>query len=217
MPDNLDPAMRRMPVYLLLDCSTSMEGESVEAVKQGVKYLLSELRGDPDAIERVWISVITFDSSARQVVPLTELEQFKEPPLTANGSTALGDALRLLLKSVDQEVRKTTPTQKGDYRPLVFLMTDGEPTDSWESAADEVKRRRFGNIIACGAGPSVRTETLKRITEIVVLLNDYKPETFKAFFKWVSASVVTTSQKIAAKGEAPLDLPAPPPQIQIIP
>lgn len=217
MTEELEAGMRRLPVYMLLDCSGSMSGEPIEAVKQGVKYLLSELRGDPQALETVWLSVITFDSSARQVVPLTDLTKFKEPQINAGGSTALGEALKLLSSSIDKEVRKTTSSQKGDWKPLIFLMTDGEPTDSWQRPADDIKSRRPGNIIACGAGSGVNANTLKRITETVVMMQNYTPDTFKAFFKWVSASVTTASQKVATKGDAPIDLPPPPPQIQIVP
>lgn len=58
---------RRLPVYLLLDCSGSMFGEPIEAVRQGLKALLSELRGDPMALETAYLSVITFESIANQV------------------------------------------------------------------------------------------------------------------------------------------------------
>ena len=63
---------RRLPVYLLLDCSGSMTGEPIEAVKQGMKALLMELRSDPQALETAYLSVITFASNAVQVCPLTE-------------------------------------------------------------------------------------------------------------------------------------------------
>lgn len=82
--------IRRLPVYLLLDCSGSMSGEPIEAVKQGIKALLTELKGDPQALETACLSVITFNSTARQISPLTELMLFKEPELTAGGATALG-------------------------------------------------------------------------------------------------------------------------------
>ena len=65
--------MRRLPVYLLLDCSGSMYGEPIEAVKNGVQVLVSTLRQDPYALETAYLSIITFDSSAQQVSPLTEL------------------------------------------------------------------------------------------------------------------------------------------------
>src|SRR5262245_13681909 len=144
---------RRLPVYLLLDCSGSMTGEPIEAVRQGVKALLSDLRGDPMALENAFLSVITFASSAQQVCPLTDLANSPQPARTAGGTTPLGDALKLLETCLDNEVKKATPTQKGDYKPLIFLMTDGQPTDSWEAAADRIKTKKPGNIIACAAGP----------------------------------------------------------------
>ncbi len=209
---------RRLPIYLVLDCSGSMSGEPIEAVRQGVKALLADLRSDPQALETAFLSVITFDSGAKQVCPLTELMSFSEPNLDATGSTALGEAMKLLEQSIEREVKKTTPTQKGDWRPLVFVMTDGQPTDNWQGPADSVKSKKLGNIIACAAGAGATVEPLKRITEIVVKLDNLQPDTLKQFFKWVSDSIKTTSasvQQVAADG--PINLPPPPQQIQIVP
>jgi len=209
---------RRLPIYLVLDCSGSMAGEPIEAVRQGVKALIADLKGDPQALETAFLSVITFDSGARQVIPLTELMLFQEPNLDAAGSTALGEAIKLLEQAIDKEVKKSTPGQKGDWRPLVFIMTDGQPTDSWQVAADSIKSKKLGNIIACAAGPGADANPLKRITEIVVKLDNLQPDTLKQFFKWVSDSIKTTSasvQQVAA--DAPVGLPPPPPQIQSVP
>ncbi len=210
---------RRLPVYLLLDCSGSMSGEPIEAVRQGVRMLISDLRGNPQALETAFLSVITFSSSAQQLSPLTELMMFQEPMLDANGSTSLGAALGLLEQCLDNEVRKSSPTQKGDWKPLVFLMTDGQPTDSWEMAADRLKQKKLGNIIACAAGAGADSQLLKRVTETVVEISNLQPDSLRAFFKWVSSSIKTTSQSVtAAVGDAaPINLPPPPPQIQIVP
>jgi len=197
-------------VYLLLDCSGSMFGDPIEAVRQGLSLIRADLQSDPQAIETVWLSVITFESEAKQVVPLTPIDQFQEPTLQAGGTTSMGAAITLLLNCIDREVRKTTPGQKGDFKPLVFLMTDGVATDNWERPADELKRRRPGNVIACAAGSGSDENSLKRITEIVVKLNDTSPGTLGAFFRWVSASVSTTSASVSAQGDAPVNMPAPP-------
>lgn len=211
--------MRRLPVYLVLDISGSMTGEPIEAVKNGVQVLVSTLRQDPYALETAFLSVITFDSSARQVVPLTELSLFQMPDIQATGTTALGDALSLLATKVSSEVTKSTAEVKGDWKPLVFIMTDGEPTDNWQKGLSDFKNQKFGVVVACAAGAGANTSILKQITEVVVQLDTADSATIKAFFKWVSASVSTGSQKIEASGKDVSglnELPPPPPEVNIV-
>lgn len=211
--------MRRLPVYLLLDCSGSMYGEPIEAVKNGVQVLVSTLRQDPYALETAYLSIITFDSNAKQVSPLTELASFQQPNIQASGCTALGEALALLSQKADQEVTKTTAEQKGDWKPLVFIMTDGEPTDDLNKGLAEFKKRKWGMVVACAAGSGANTDTLKKITECVVSLDTADSATIKAFFKWVSASVSSGSMKVEETGaEATTlsELPPPPPEVNIV-
>ena len=211
--------MRRLPVYLLLDCSGSMYGEPIEAVKNGVQVLVSTLRQDPYALETAYLSIITFDSTAQQVSPLTELSAFQQPNIQASGCTALGEALTLLSKKADQEVAKTTAEQKGDWKPLVFIMTDGEPTDDLNKGLAEFKKRKWGMVVACAAGSGANTNTLKKITECVVSLDTADSATIKAFFKWVSASVSSGTMKVEETGaEATTlsELPPPPPEVNIV-
>ncbi|MDR1480594.1 MAG: VWA domain-containing protein [Planctomycetaceae bacterium] len=68
--------MRRLPVYILIDCSESMAGEPMEAVRRGLVTMLQQLRRNLHALETVWLSVITFDTRAKVVVPPTELIDF---------------------------------------------------------------------------------------------------------------------------------------------
>ena len=120
---------RRLPVYLLIDVSGSMDGEPIQAVNNGIQQLVADLRTDPRALETAWLSVITFSDDARQVVPLTDLESFQVPELVADGMTALGPALSLLCECREREVNRGTNAHKGDYRPLVFCMTDGQQNE----------------------------------------------------------------------------------------
>jgi uncharacterized protein YegL len=196
-----------------------MTGEPIEAVKNGMQMLISALRTDPYALETAYLSVITFDSSAKQIVPLTELTSFQMPDIHASGTTALGDALALLAGKIDSEVTKTTPEVKGDWKPLIFLMTDGAPTDDWQKGLAELKKRKAGVIVACAAGQGADTKALKQITEVVVQLDTADSATIKAFFKWVSASVSTGSQKVEAAGVdvgGLNELPPPPPEVNIV-
>ena len=211
--------MRRLPVYLLLDTSGSMYGEPIEAVKNGVQVLVSTLRQDPYALETAYLSVITFDNSAKQVAPLTELSTFQMPNIEANGCTALGEALTLLANKVDSEVTKTTAEVKGDWKPLVFIMTDGEPTDDLNKGLAEFRKRKFGMVVACAAGQGANTNTLKQITESVVQLDTADSATIKSFFKWVSASVSAGSMKVEETCQEVgglSELPPPPPEVNIV-
>jgi uncharacterized protein YegL len=210
--------IRRLPVYLVLDVSGSMAGEPIEAVRQGLKALLSDLRCDPQALETAYLSVVTFADKAQATAPLTDLASFAEPTLTAGGGTALGAALDVLGDRIDAEVRKASPTCRGDYRPLVFLMTDGMPTDAWQPAVDRFRSRKVGNVIACAAGPHADEACLRQITEAVVRLSGLQPDQLKAFFRWVSASVKTTSTKVAPAGQQQaVNLPQLPAGITVVP
>lgn len=211
--------MRRLPVYLLLDTSGSMYGEPIEAVKNGVQTLISTLRNDPYALETAYISIITFNTSAQQVTPLTELAAFQQPTIEASGCTAMGEALGLLAQKIDSEVTKTTAEVKGDWRPLVFIMTDGAPTDNIEIGLADFKKRKCGVVVACAAGQGANTEVLKQITENVVQLDTTDSSAIKAFFKWVSASISTSSKSVeetSAETATMSELPPPPPEVNIV-
>lgn len=210
--------MRRLPVYLLIDTSGSMKGEPIESVKVGLEAMIASLRQDPFALESVNISIITFDSSVNQLLPLTELENLQLPEIVTpdSGPTHLGAALELLCKVVDKEVRLSTPDRKGDWMPLLFIMTDGKPSDIqlYNQMIPEVKRRHFASIIACAAGMHARTEPLKLLTDQVYSLDTVDSSTFKQFFKWVSDSIGVGNRSIGAADE--LILPPPPAEVNVV-
>ncbi|WP_316796469.1 vWA domain-containing protein [Pedobacter agri] len=211
--------MRRLPVYLLLDTSGSMSGEPIEAVKNGVQVMISSLRQNPQAIETAFLSVITFDSTAQQIIPLTDLASFQMVDLKATGVTALGEALKLVSNRIENEVAKTTTEQKGDWKPLVFIMTDGVPTDDWLPGLLEFKKQRVAFTVACAAGSGADTGVLKQITENVVSLDTADSASIGKFFQWVTASIGVTSTKVEDAGkEISLlkELPPPPSELNIV-
>ena len=211
--------MRRLPVYLLLDTSGSMNGEAIEAVKNGVQVMISSLRQNPQAIETAFISVITFGSEATQLMALTDLASFQMPDIKAGGTTSLGAALSLVATKIDAEVMKTTTEQKGDWKPLVFIMTDGVPTDNWQQGLDEFKKRKVAYTVACAAGHAVNTGILKQITDNVVSLDTANSTAISKFFTWVTASIGVTSTRIEDSGKEVKglnELPPPPSELNIV-
>jgi uncharacterized protein YegL len=187
---------RRLPVYVLLDCSESMIGPGIEGVRLSVDAMLKELRRNPHALETVWLSFITFDSDARQLAPLKPLDEVQPPTLHVRPGTALGAALRLTAASIRTEVKRTTSTEKGDYRPLIFLITDGQATDEWQSALTQLDTRsvtRPANLYAVGCGADVDFAQLGKLTDIVLRMDSISTDSFAKLFIWLTASVHSAS------------------------
>lgn len=210
--------MRRLPVYLLLDTSGSMAGEPIEAVKNGVQIMISSLRQNPQAIETAFLSVITFDNNAQQIIPLTDLASFQMVDIKATGVTVLGEALKLVAHKIETEVQKTTTEQKGDWKPLVFIMTDGIPTDDWRLGLTEFQKSKVAFTVACGAGSAADLKILKIITDNVVSLDTADSASIGKFFQWVTASIGVSSTKVEDTGkEVTLsELPPPPSELNIV-
>src|ERR1700730_16153299 len=104
--------LRRLPIYLVLDCSGSMAGEPIAALEVGLKALLGDLRNDPQALETVWLRGVPLAHPPESVVPLTEITASHAPELSPQGTPALGEALDLLAGRIRAEVRLTRPDRK---------------------------------------------------------------------------------------------------------
>jgi len=210
---------RRLPVYLVIDTSGSMSGEPIEQVRNGIQMLVSALRQDPYALETACLSVITFSSDAYVATPLTELTSFQPPLLEATGTTSMGAALRLVTEQAEKEVAKTTASSKGDWRPMVFLMTDGRATDDLTSGLERFKAYKWGVTVACAVNGADEGSLEQLGAGMIVKLDTSSQGSMAAFFKWVSASVGTVSMAVENSGKevTGLDqLPPPPPEIQVV-
>ena len=209
---------RRLPVYILIDTSGSMQGEPIESVKVGLADVIASLRLDPDALETACISIITYDKEVKQILPLTELENLQLPDIVCpdSGPTHTGAALNVLCDCYDREVNMGTREQKGDWMPLLFLMTDGKPADLmvYEEAIKRIKQHQFTNIVACAAGPKAKTEPLKKLTENVFTLDTMDSSTFKKFFQLVNINVQQGGRTMGVSEQT--ELPAPPAEVNLV-
>ena len=190
--------MRRLPVFFVLDCSESMVGEPLESVQDGVDLILSSLRKDPYALETVYVSVIAYAGIVRTLVPLTELFAFKNFSLPLGGGTHLGKALDHLGQEIDRYVLKTTSEVKGDWKPMIYLFTDGHPTDEYEQAIERwnAKFANKATIVAIGLGADVDFSILAKLTEHTISIDQINPEYVKGLCKWITASVVSQSMSV---------------------
>lgn len=211
--------MRRLPVYFLIDTSSSMGGEPIEAIRVGLDTLISALRQEPQALETAHLCVITFASEAKVVTPLTEITSVQIPKITARGKTSLGAGLTLLAECIETDLVKSTPEAKGDWKPLVFLMTDGGPSDDWRAGHTRFKKCKVGTFVAAALGRHVHLEVLQELTPDVVYTNETDSKALKSYFKWVTSSISVRSQSVGS-GQTDTgglnQLPPPPPEINVV-
>lgn len=190
--------MRRLPIFFVLDVSESMVGEPLAALEEGVTRIVASLRKDPHALETVYVSIIAYAGKAGVISPLIDLISYYPPRLPIGGGTALGSALNVLMGEIDAKVLRQTATQRGDWEPLIFLITDGRPTDRPERAIslwqDHYASR--ASIVAITLGHHADMALLKRLTPNVLAYEGSSEADFRRFVDWITASVKTQSQRI---------------------
>ena len=209
---------RRLLAYFLLDTSGSMRGEPIQALNNGFNGLVNMLRTDPQAMDSLYISVITFDRNVQNIVPLTDLASFQpiEIQCPDSGPTHTGQALEMMCDLVQRDLIRGTTERKGDWKPLLFIFTDGKPSDlqKYREFMPKVKALDFGVIVGCAAGPKAEVSFLQELTGNVVKLDTTDANTLTTFFKWVSSSIEMGS-KSQGTGEV-MTLPPPPSELNIV-
>ena len=210
--------MRRLPVYFLLDTSGSMRGEPIQALNNALSGMVNTLRSDAQALDSLWISIVTYDREVKEISPLTELVSFQLPEITCpqSGPTNTGAGLEYIIQQVKKDVIKGSPTQKGDWKPLLFVFTDGKPSDLqlYREKIIEIKNLNFGAVVGCAAGLKADDVILKELTDNVVHLDSADSSTLKQFFKWVSETI-EQGNKSQGTGEN-ISLPPPPSEITLV-
>lgn len=199
--------MARLPCYIIIDTSGSMAGAPINAINQALSTFQSALKGNPAIREVAWVSVITFNQKATQILPLTAVDKMQIPVLTAESVTNYGTALSMLLECIRNEVVRTrTETLQPDYKPLVFFFTDGEPTDEgqWEPVAARLKQHKIDKEMHCfiAGNSNEAAARLKVISDNVYQIADTTPDRINALFKLVTNSLVFTTQSIQSNPNA---------------
>lgn len=199
--------MRRLPVYLVIDVSESMVGENLRQMQEGMSRLVNQLRRDPYALESVYLSVIAFAGAAGTLAPLTELVSFYPPRLPIGSGTSIGTALNHLMDCLDKDIVRNTPEKKGDWKPLVYFMSDGSSTDDTTSALVRWKQcyAQRAKLINIGIGKYADLSTLSEISDLTYRLDDADIEqVYRALCESVADSILSQSRSLGV--EAPVTL-----------
>jgi uncharacterized protein YegL len=203
--DNPEP---RCPCLLILDVSGSMRGDPLKELNAGLVQFKDELFADSLAAKRVEVGLVTF-GPVTVVNDFQNVQQWFVPELASQGDTPMGHAIEQGLQILRD--RKNSYRQNGIsyYRPWIFLITDGAPTDAWQSAANAVKAgeaEKAFSFFAVGV-KGANMEILSQIsTRQPLALNELR---FRDLFSWLSSSLSSVSQ--SNPGDAvPLANPATP-------
>ncbi|MFL5328764.1 MAG: vWA domain-containing protein [Gemmataceae bacterium] len=180
----------------------------IDKLNEGLRTYQSELMGDSLAAQRVEVSVITFGSRVETVCPFVIAQEFNAPTLTANGETPLGAAILQAIDAVAERKRVYKQNGLHYYRPWIFMITDGEPTDSWQEAANKVKegeKNKNFSFFAVGV-EGANFEKLRQISTREPL--PLKGYSFREMFLWLSQSQKSVSQSNPGQ-EGNVKLPSP--------
>jgi uncharacterized protein YegL len=203
---NADP---RVACLLLLDTSASMAtpvdgGTPIHALNQGLKAFELDIQQDALARRRVDIAIVTFGESVQTVQEFGSASSFVAPTLTAAGRTPMGEAITRAVHMVKARSAQYQANGVPRYRPWIFMITDGAPTDDWRGAAELVKRGEEAKSFAFfGVGvQNADMDVLRAVADRVIRLDGLK---FRDLFLWLSTSQKRVS---ASKMSEETSLPA---------
>jgi uncharacterized protein YegL len=200
--DLIENPTARCACALVLDTSGSMGGTPIDELNAGVAQLIDELRDDDFASYAVELGVFTFGGDVREVLPFTPAYQIRDcAPLDATGGTPMGEAVELAIERLTRRKAEYKKAGVSYYQPWLVLMSDGSPTDDWQSTAQRLRKmaeERKVAVLAVGIGEGAALEILGQFsTRPAKSLSGMK---FREFFQWLSQSMERVSQSTPGTG-----------------
>lgn len=213
-----------MPFYLICDVSSSMRND-MDRLEAGLADLIADIAGYPVVNDVAMVSVITFASTARTVVPLSEPDAVTLPTFVAGGETNYSAAFREFHRAFEADRARLKADGTKVYRPIVFFLSDGLPTDSdYRQTFDSLLsydpvtgtgNRAYPNVVAFGfrdapeqimrdlAYPDFGPRRGRWFHALTIQLAD----TFNTMFSIISATIIGSSESMAT-GRPRFVLPA---------
>ena len=185
----------RVACVLLLDVSGSMDGEPIAELNAGVTLYKDELSADSLASKRAEVAVVTFGGVVQTVCDFTTADSFQPPVLTATGNTPMGAAIREAVEMLRRRKDAYRANAIKFFRPWIFLITDGGPTDEWKSAAELVKQGEADKAFSFfGVGVAgANMDVLKQICVSTRQPVSLKGLRFRDLFLWLSNTMKSVS------------------------
>jgi len=191
-----NPQHPHCATLLLLDSSGSMAGDKISQLNGGLRAFKDDVEADDLARKRVDLCVVSFGGSVEISQPFTSVDDFDPPELEASGDTPMGEAINTALDLLSGRKQEYRQTGMDYYRPWVFLITDGEPTDMhpgdglWDTSVQRIhtgEQKREFLFFAVGVDPA-NMELLRQIAppeRVPIRLQEGR---FREMFQWLSSS-----------------------------
>lgn len=191
---------RHVPVVLLVDISGSMAGAPIDELNQGLVEFGQALQEDSLALGRAEVCIISFNSYVQTEMGFRPATEYQAPVLGASGLTSFNEALEAGLDAIEARKREYKSQGVAYYRPWIFVLTDGVPTDGMrESAAKEKMQKAIRDKKIVYIPMGIGSADIKKLQEyypdetVNKVVLSAKASNFKEAFVWLSQSIGVVS------------------------
>lgn len=195
MFDDIDGIVKRqMVLFFVVDTSGSMQGTKIGAVNTAIREVLPELKDAGGADIDLKVACLTFSSGCQWMYPTPiASDSFQWTTVDADGVTDLGAACRELNDKLSKNGFLKAPS--GSVAPVIFLLSDGEPTDDFESGINLLQQNNWfkhGIKVSVAIGDDANKDVLAKFTgNIEAVITVHTPEALR---KWIRKVSITSSQ-----------------------
>ena len=200
---------RRCPVILLVDTSASMSGDPIEQLNRGLSAFKEDALRDTQASLSIEVAIVTFGGQVKTVQDFVGIQTFQPHPLETQGATPMGEALVMAMDLVEKRKQSYKDSEIRYFRPWIFLITDGAPTDDWQAAAQRLREEEAQNrflFFAVGV-EGANFDVLSQISPSNRPPVSLKGLDFREMFVWLSGSMkrITNSKSGEMLSLPPID------------
>ena len=167
-----------------------MRDQPIDELNKCVSQFIDEVRSDEMAAVSIELGIVAVGKAAREEMPITPMLQVDlEPKFEAYGPTPLGGAVEMALNMLDNRKQKYKSAGVPYYQPWLVIISNGTPTDDWQSVAARAKKLEAAKklVVMPVCIGSTGIDALSQFSNKPVMALDGLK--FKEFFAWLSASM----------------------------
>lgn len=216
------PKISNRPLHFIwiCDCSGSMSvNGKIQALNNAIRSTIPLMKetASQNPHAQVMVRALTFSDGAQwHIAQPTPVETFEWQDLSADGLTDMGKALAMVAEQL-----KMPPMENRALPPVLVLLSDGQPTDDFNSGLNNLLELPWGKK-AVRIGISIGQDADDEVLQKFIGHSELKPlqannaEQLRDRIKWVSTAVVgTVSQpknqlQNLNEGNSPIPIPVPP-------